>query len=409
MRNIAEKVLWGLKIRGVQVILLLTLYFMIADSLPITMHQGLYTMSLLIKDLLIWILPVTVGLFIAQALCSFQQRAPLFIFALVLFEAFSNLSSVWYAYGAGHLAVDFLPPPKLIDIDTHFQPLWRLPLLKPTWWAADKGVFVGAVIGCLIAVLGNESLKKVLHRGKDFAQWILTNFFARLIPIFVLGFVAHMYQTKILQQVFSHYGVLIIWLVAFLSIYLFLLFFIGNGLSFKTLFRRIKNLMPAGGIAFTSGCSLSTMPWTIEGTSKNLQEPHLAQSVIPATTNIQQIGDCITNTFLCFLIYNHFFGHVPDFYTWSTFSIVFVLARFATAAVIGGAIFIMLPIYESFLNFNAEMIALILAFNVVLDPLVTSCNVIANGALCSIFEKVWRMLITSPWLFAIKKRIRKDL
>ena len=49
----------------------------------------------------------------------------------------------------------------------------------------------------------------------------------------------------------------------------------------------------------------------------------------------------------------------------------------------------MLPIYENYLNFNPEMIAIILALNVVLDPLITSCNVMANGALCRVFEKVW--------------------
>jgi Na+/H+-dicarboxylate symporter len=151
----------------------------------------------------------------------------------------------------------------------------------------------------------------------------------------------------------------------------------------------IKNLLPAAGLAFTSGCSISTMPWTIEGSAKNLQNPHLAKAIIPATTNIQQIGDCITNTFLCFLLYTHFFGHPPDFMTWATFSGVYILYRFATAAVLGGAIFIMIPIYESYLAFNAEMIAMIVAFNVILDPIVTSSNVIANGALCRVFEKVW--------------------
>ncbi len=139
----------------------------------------------------------------------------------------------------------------------------------------------------------------------------------------------------------------------------------------------------------TSGCSLSTMPWTIEGTAKNLQNKNLAKVIIPATTNIQQVGDCVVNAFLCFLIYQNFFGHNPDLLTWIQFSCVFVLARFVTAAILGGSIFIMLPIYENYLNFNTEMIAIILALNVVLDPIVTSCNVIANGALCRVFEVVW--------------------
>ena len=120
-----------------------------------------------------------------------------------------------------------------------------------------------------------------------------------------------------------------------------------------------------------------------------MKNPKLAEAIIPATTNIQQIGDCIANTFLCFVIYKHFNGHAPDVGVWMTFSVAFVIARFATAAVLGGAIFIMLPIYETYLNFSPEMIAIILAFNVMLDPIITSTNVIANGALCSVFERFW--------------------
>ncbi len=375
-----------LKQRGFQVVLVLTAFFLLAPFLPLTTHQGLYTISVFIKDLLMWLLPLTVGFFIAHAVSSFKQQAPLFIITLIVFEALSNFSSVWYAYLGGELAVQYLPPLKLATSGTDLAPLWRLPLLKPAWWAADKGAFVGLVLGCIAAFSQRASFNRFIEQGKARAEWVLTKIFSRIIPLFVLGFVARMYKMNLFHDVVIPYSTLLLWLVALLALYMIALFIVGSGKSFL---QALKNILPAGGLAFSSGCSISTMPWTIEGTSKNLQDPSLAKAVIPATTNIQQIGDCITNTFLCFLLYSHFFGHPPDLLTWATFSVVFVLARFATAAVIGGAIFIMLPIYESYLSFNAEMIAIILAFNVILDPIVTSCNVIANGALCRIYEKVW--------------------
>ena len=211
--------------------------------------------------------------------------------------------------------------------------------------------------------------------------------FLCLIPIFVLGFVARMYNMQILQQVFGEYALLLVWLLCPISRIYNSIICDWKWLFYTKIDSSFKNLLPAGGIAFSSGCSISTMPWTIDGTSKNLHNPPFAKAIIPATTNIQQIGDCIINTFLCFIIYRHFYGQNPDFITWLQFSLIFVLARFATAAVIGGAIFIMLPIYENYLFFNPEMIAIILAFNVLLDPIVTSCNVVANGALCQIFER----------------------
>jgi hypothetical protein len=379
-----------IKHRGIQVLLVVAIYLTLASALPVQVHQGLYAMSVLIKDLLLWILPLTVSLFIAHTICSFHHRAPLFILAIICFEAASNLTSVWYAYLGGHIAADFLPAVTLPAADgPRFEPLWRMANFKPLWWSADKGTFMGLIVGCAALMIKNEGLKNGIERGKQGAQWVLTHIFSRLIPLFVLGFVARMHQTSMLGHIASHYGLLLLWVILFLLLYLTFLFWLSSDLSLKGLVTHFKNLLPAGGIALTSGCSLSTMPWTISGAGKNLKNPDFAKAIIPATTNIQQIGDCIINTFLCFLIYRHFYGHNPDLFTWINFSAVFVLARYATAAVIGGAIFIMLPIYETYLSFNPEMIAIILAFNVVLDPIVTSSNVMANGALCSVFEKFW--------------------
>lgn len=377
-----------LRHRSFQVFASLVLYFVLAPHLPEEVHRGLYTASVAIKDLLLWMLPATIAFFIAYAISSFEKKAPLFILTLLLFEAVSNALSVWYSYAAGHIAIHSvisIAPERLTDA---FAPLWRLPMVRPTWWSADKGSLVGVLLG-LAAVFGAASLKEWIRRGKEGAEKILTRFFAKLIPLFVLGFVARMHQTHLLEQLASRYAIFLVWLVSILGAYLCLLFIAGAG---RRWLRAMKNLLPAAGISFSSGCSLSTMPWTIEGAGKNLADPDLAKSVIPATTNIQQIGDCIANAFLCFLIYVQFYGHAPGLATWGLFSVSFVLARFATAAVIGGAIFIMLPVYEQYLGFNAEMIAIILAFNVLLDPVITCSNVVANGALCRVFERIWGCL-----------------
>jgi hypothetical protein len=389
MINFLPKIWVALKQRSVQTILALTVYILIAPTLSLGVHKGFYTTSLLIKDVLMWVMPLTVGFFIAHTVNSFERRAPLFVLILLIFETCSNFSSVWYAFGTASLAADFLPLIKATSLENDFKALWRIPFSLPDWWSPEKGAFVGLVLGCISAFTKGTMLKSFLAQGKTVVEWLLTRVFARLIPVFVLGFAAHMIQTKLIDHVMTHYAILVIWLTVFLLLYLTFLFTLGAGLSLARIMTNIKNMLPPGGMALTSSCSMSTMPWTIEGAAKNLKNPLLAKAIIPATTNVQQIGDCIAQTFLCFLIYRHFYGHNPDLITWLHFSTVFVLARFATAAVLGGAIFIMLPIYESYLNFTPEMIAIILALNVVLDPLITSSNVMANGALCRVFEKVW--------------------
>ncbi|MBS0288206.1 MAG: cation:dicarboxylase symporter family transporter [Proteobacteria bacterium] len=379
-----------LKHRLFQTLFVLTVYILFADKLTPVAHQALYTISLFIKDLLLWMMPLTVGFFISNTILGFKRKAPVFILALVLFEVVSNMASVWYAYASANAVTEQLPTFSIAKLSTQFEALWRLPFNKPNWWSAQNGVLFGILFGLVVALTQQPFLIKLTDFGKDKMEWLLTKVFARLIPLFVLGFAAQIYATDLLTHVFTYYSYIVMWLLLFLAVYLIFLFTLGAGFSFSRLLNNIKALLPAGGIALTSSCSLSTMPWTIEGAAKTLQNPSLAKAIIPATTNIQQVGDCIANAFLCFLIYRHFYGANPDLATWATFSCFFVLARFATAAVLGGAIFIMLPIYETYLNFTGEMIAIILALNVVLDPIITSTNVVANGALCRVFEKVWQ-------------------
>lgn len=377
-----------LKNRSIQIAFVTSLYLVAASVLPMEVHRGLYTVSLFMKDLLLWMLPITIGLFIAHAISVFEKKALLFVLSLFLFEAVSNSMSVWYSFGCGHLVADHLQTIKAQPLMDTFSPLWRMPFIKPVWWSAEKGTVLGMILGLSVA-FRFEFLRSILAKGKRLAECVLMQGFSRFIPFFVLGFIARMYQTGLLNQMISQYAEFLFYLFLVLSTYIVLLFFVGAGFSARTCFKNIQNLLPAAGVAFSSGCSLSTMPWTIEGTAKNLKYPDLAKAVIPATTNIQQIGDCIANTFLCFLIYLHFNGHPPSLWVWIPFSAVFVLARFATAAVLGGAVFVMLPIYEFYLGFTSEMIAIILAFNVILDPLITCSNVVANGALCRIFERAW--------------------
>lgn len=378
-----------LRQRSVQTVLVLGLYICFAAYLPLAVHQSFYTVSLFIKDLLVWMMPFTVGFFIANTVAGLERKAPLFVLTIVLFEALSNFSSVMYSYVWGYALIDHLPVIHVTNFDESFKALWRLPFVKPVWWAPDKGCLTGLVIGCVSAFSRSSLLRSVLHIGKAMAQGLLTQFFSRLIPLFVLGFAAHMYCSGILVHVFKNYAATMLWLLLMMFLYICILFAIGTGWRMSRMIQHARNLLPAWTISLSSGCSCSTMPWTIKGASKNLDDPHLAEAIIPSTTNIQQIGDCIVNSFLCFVLYTQFFGSPPPFQMWFAFTTVFVLARFATAAVLGGAIFIMLPIYEYYLHFTPDMIAIILALNIVLDPFVTSSNVLANGALCRVFEIVW--------------------
>lgn len=376
--------------RGVQTLFLLSIYLILSPFLSLQASCFLYSISVLIKEILGWTLPLTVCFFIAHSIVSFKKQALFFLVFLLIFEGVSNFISVWFSYGAGSLLSPFFS--EIFSFNANAElltPYWHLPFAKPSLWSADKGAIFGMLLGIFGYFVDQARFYSFISRSKDLAQRLLTRAFSPLAPLFVLGFIVKMHHEKTLSFLITHYFFLVICVAALLIVYISSLFLIGNKGQLSKSALDAFHLSSPGLLAFTSGCSLSTMPWTIQATEKNLRHPELARSIIPATTNIQQIGDCITNTFLCFLIYTATFNQMPSLTLWLKFSLLFVCARYATAAVMGGAIFLMLPIYEKALGFSPEMLATILAFNVILDPLVTSSNVIANGALCKIFENLW--------------------
>lgn len=83
------------------------------------------------------------------------------------------------------------------------------------------------------------------------------------------------------------------------------------------------------------------------------------------------------------------YGHIVNY---SAFILFFLLFKFAIVAVPAGGIVVMLPILEKYLFFSPEMLVLITGLYVIFDPIITSANVMGNGAFTMIFTKIYNRI-----------------
>ena len=284
-------------------------------------------------------MPITVASYMAHTIKHFGRNALTFLIFLICFEFISNYTSIWFTYGASHIVIDKLCIIPSINQISDLPILFDIPLSKPWWYTADKGVLLGILIGFFL------KKSKFIESYKRFSDIIISKFFVRLIPFFVLGMYVNMEHKNIINGLIRDCGLLVVLYVMILMAYNSLIYFIANNFSIRKTSISLKNMLPAWFVGFTSGCSVSTMPLTIQCTEKNLTNKSLAGGLIPATTNVQQIADCIMMSFVGCFLYNCYFGHLPGMYEWFKFSIIFTLARFTVTAVIGGAIFVLLPIF----------------------------------------------------------------
>ena len=206
--------------------------------------------------------------------------------------------------------------------------------------------------------------------------------------MFVAGFVIKLQHDGIIAQIIQDYTIIFAIIAIAQFGYISLLYFVFNKLNIAQTLSSIKNMLPAAVSGFSTMSSAASMPLTLIGTERNAQNKDLVHTVVPATVNIHLIGDCIAIPCFAFAILKNYDIMQPHLFTYLIFTGYFVLAKFSVAGIPGGGILVMLPILEQYLGFNAEMLSLITALYILFDPVITSANVLGNGALAKIIDTI---------------------
>lgn len=147
-------------------------------------------------------------------------------------------------------------------------------------------------------------------------------------------------------------------------------------------------MLPAAITGFCTMSSATAMPLTLIGVEKNAHNPDLARSIVPATVNVHLIGDCFAIPIFAYAILKNFGFAEPSLISYLIFAGYFVFAKFSVAAIPGGGVLVMLPILETNLGFNSEMLSLITALYVLFDPIITCANVFGNGGFALVMSKL---------------------
>lgn len=372
---------------------LLTLLTIIASVVffghlvPIEAKAFLYSVSLSIKEILLFTMPFIVFALIFSSINNLKQSAIKFILLLVIMIFLSNLASSLIAYSIGHFALQNTYSIQDITYEETIAPLWsfKLPLLLSNFHALAYGFMSSLIVSVLLPKKSEELSQKM----SDLTLLIMKTFFIPVIPVFVLGLALKMQHDQVLSIIFKDCSIIFVIIASVTYFYVFLLYGAANSFKITGWITSISNMMPAFITAMSTMSSNATMPFTLEGSRKNVKQPDVASSVIPITAGFHLVGDCFFIITLSMIITSGYALSTTDHVT---FLLYFLLFKFAIAAIPAGGIVVMLPILEKYLKFSPEMLSLITALYVVFDPIITSANVMGNGAFTIMFTKLYDKL-----------------
>lgn len=356
----------------------------LAPFMSFEVQSLLYAISLSIKSLLLFVLPLVIFSLLFKTAVELAHQATKLILLILVAVCCSNFLSTFISHYVGatlfHLDLKLALP----FSNQELKPLWELHL--PKWIPNDKAMFSGIV--CAIALsFWRPALASKIGQWLGNAVNQLLYYFTFIIPLFVAGFVVKLAFDGQVTAILRQYAVILLVIVVAQFSYIGLIYFLANNLKIKRSLLALKNMLPAVIAGFSTMSSACAMPLTILGTEKNAHKGDFARSIIPTTVNIHLIGDCFAIPILAYAILKSYGAPEPMFLQYLIFAGYFVLAKFSVAAVPGGGIFVMMPILESYLGFNAPMLALITALYLLFDPFITAANVLGNGGFALILDK----------------------
>jgi len=373
-------------------ILILPLFF--GSYVPIEIKSICYGLSLSIKGILEFVLPFIIFSFVFYCLSNLQKGAIFFVFLLIACVFISNFTALMIGYSSGYIGLNLL----------HFTatPLSTSPQLIPAWnfhltklVSNDVALLWGFSIGIFFSIWPNKKAKAIAIYLNKSANRFLKKIFIPLLPLFILGFVFKLEHEHLLQTALRLYGPILILIIMTQWLYLGVWYFIAGNFSFKQFFFYIKNVLPASLTGFSTISSAAAMPVLLLSTEKNLGNPEQARILIPAIINIHTIGSAIGIPILSLATLLTFGLPMPSPSVFIIFALYTALAKYAVAAVPGGVIIVVAPLLEAHLGFSSDMIGLITAVYLIVDPFGTTANVTANGVFPIMFTKLHNRLTQS--------------
>lgn len=348
-----------------------------------------FALSVLIKNALMFVLPAVIFGYIAAALLSMEQRAPLLLVGILFLVILSNALAALFSYGISSALLPILISHSVTtvgNVQQEITPLFDFTL--PTLLTPDKALLGGMAFGLFFSFVRVLQVKTFILQLRDKINWSLQRFLIPLLPFYVFGFVLKLHKEGTFNLLMQGYAQVFALTLIVLVGYLSLLYFIGSGLRFKATLTSLQNMFPAGLTGFCTMSSAATMPVTLSSTEKNLKDPLFTHLVIPTTVNIHLMGDAIIIPLMALAIpFMNGMG-LPTFMNYLIFTFYFCLARFSVAGIPGGGIIVILPILQERLGFTSEMLSLITTLYILQDSFGTASNVMGNGAFAMIVERI---------------------
>jgi len=385
----------------VLLLLIITGVLFLGNHIPLIIKQFCFSISLSLKMVLEFFLPLIIFSYLASCILSFKKGVLTFIFILLITVFISNFLGTLVSYGSYLFTFSTFAQTSIASStsSSDLLPLWSVPI--PKLLSNDLALYLSLLLSFSISFVRGfaekynihgllnvtQGFEKFVNFLKQISSFFLTRIFIPLVPLFILGYIINLQHLGSLNKIITSYFPIFLLIISVQILYLLIIFSVITKFNLSYAYTYIRNTLSAALTGFSTMSSAAAMPLTLQAAERNTNNPNLARILIPATVNIHMVGNSIAMPIMAISCLLTFDLPFPDFQSFILFGLSFALAQFAVSAVPSGGIFIMIPLMEKFLGFTPDMISIITTLNILLDAPVTATSIFGNSALAIFLNK----------------------
>jgi Na+/H+-dicarboxylate symporter len=370
----------------IQLVLMIILASAYHSSLSLDAIRFFLTISVCLRELLVFVLPFLLFSFVAVALSSIPREGMFFIFGLMLVVVISNFLNILISGAVGFFILSDVMVHAIPAEQSILSPFFAFHL--PQIAGTSHSLLLGIVVGLLNSFYPNQDATLVIGFIHGFVLKFMKKFFVPLLPLFVGGFLLKLFSEGRMAGFIEQNAGACLKMCGFLWCYLALWLLVTATFHMDRAIEVFKNIFPAIVTAFSTMSSAAALPLSIEAAEKNTKDRVLANAVMPITLNFHMVGDTIVVPIIAMMVLLAFNHPLPRLSEFIMFGIFFVLNKFAGGGVPSGTIMVTLPVLKDHFGFDDSMLAFIIAFYGIMDPVATCGNVFANNLFVILFQKI---------------------
>lgn len=377
-----------------QLLVIAVFVLLFGASMPFWLVRSIFTVSVLFKTFLLALLPFLIFSYVVTGILALRKNAPLILAVLLTMVCISNcivgITSYFICTSLMPLLLQQGAAVATMESFWGIEPYFIINISP--FVPSEQALLAALFIGIALTWYPIRTAEIALSRAKKSIDFIIKHCLMPFLPLYVFGFLLKIQDEGLLEQVVGDYSRTFLLMIVLQWILLGLWYVISQSGSFTAARKKIATALPSYMAALSTMSSTATIPVTLDVAEKNDVHEGLSHVAVPILANVHLLGDAVSIPCLALVTHALFFGTVPNFFQYFAFLGYFVVSMLAVAGIPGGGIMVMIPVLQSMMHFSPDMISLITALYLMQDPFGTAANVMGDGALVMMIEKVARRL-----------------